>query len=73
MTASLLAIALGGLGVHKFYLGQTMGRFPLGVVYLLLCITDIPAILGLIEGVLYLMKSDAEFHGEYVVGHKAML
>lgn len=44
-TAVLLALFLGGLGVHKFYMGQT----GLGILYLLFCWTYIPAILGLIE------------------------
>lgn len=44
-TAVLLALFLGGLGVHKFYVGQT----GLGILYLLFCWTYIPAILGVIE------------------------
>jgi TM2 domain-containing membrane protein YozV len=44
-TAVLLAIFLGGLGAHKFYLNQV----GLGVLYLLFCWTGIPAIIGVIE------------------------
>lgn len=44
-TAVLLALFLGGLGVHKFYMGQT----GLGILYLLFCWTYIPAIVGFIE------------------------
>lgn len=44
-TAVLLALFLGGLGVHKFYMGQT----GLGILYLIFCWTYIPAIVGLIE------------------------
>jgi TM2 domain-containing membrane protein YozV len=40
-TAGLLAIFLGGLGFHKFYLGQT-GR---GILYLVFCRTWIPSII----------------------------
>ena len=61
-TAGLLAILLGGIGAHKFYLNET----GMGILYLVFCWTFIPAIIGLIEGVLYLMKSDAEFHQKYV-------
>jgi TM2 domain-containing membrane protein YozV len=43
--AVLLALFLGGLGAHKFYLGQT----GLGVLYLLFCWTTIPSIIALIE------------------------
>ena len=47
-TAVLLAVFLGGLGVHHFYMGYTL----MGVLYLLFCWTFIPAILGLIEAFL---------------------
>lgn len=60
--AGLLAILLGGLGAHHFYLGNTLR----GVLYLLFVWTLIPAILGLIEGILYLTKSDEEFQRKYV-------
>jgi TM2 domain-containing membrane protein YozV len=44
-TAVLLAVLLGGLGAHKFYLGQT----GMGIMYLLFCWTGIPALVALIE------------------------
>lgn len=44
-TAVLLALFLGGLGIHKFYLGQT----GLGVLYLIFCWTYIPSLIALIE------------------------
>lgn len=44
-TAVLLALFLGGLGIHKFYLGQT----GMGIVYLLFCWTYIPSIIAFIE------------------------
>lgn len=59
--AAALAIFLGGIGAHKFYLGKT-GK---GILYLVFFWTYIPAILGLIEGVLYLTKGQAEFDAEY--------
>ena len=43
--AVLLALFLGGLGIHKFYLGQT----GLGVLYLIFCWTGIPSIIAFIE------------------------
>jgi len=61
-TAGILAILLGGIGVHKFYLGQT-GK---GILYLLFCWTYIPALLGLIEGIMYLTSSDEKFYSKYV-------
>lgn len=58
VVAGVLAILLGALGVHKFYLGK-IGQ---GIVYLLFCWTGIPGIIGLIEGIIYLVKSDEEFN-----------
>lgn len=60
-TAGLLAIFLGGVGVHKFYLGQT-GQ---GILYLLFCWTGIPAILGLVEGIIYLTLTNQDFWQKY--------
>ncbi|GAB4156523.1 MAG: TM2 domain-containing protein [Candidatus Promineifilaceae bacterium] len=61
VTAGLLAILLGGLGIHKFYLGQS-GQ---GVLYLLFCWTFVPALIGFIEGIIYLSMSEAEFQNKY--------
>jgi TM2 domain-containing membrane protein YozV len=61
VTAGLLGILLGGIGAHKFYLGQT----GMGILYLLFVWTFIPAIIGLIEGIIYLTMSDEEFQAKY--------
>ena len=61
MAASLLAIFLGGFGIHKFYLGDT----TLGVVYLLLFWTFIPAIIGFIEGIIWLTQSNEAWLAKY--------
>lgn len=61
IAAGVLAILLGGLGVHKFYLGK-VGQ---GIIYLLFCWTGIPGIIGLIEGILYLCMTDQEFAAKY--------
>lgn len=54
---ALLAIFLGGFGVHKFYAGKT-GK---GILYLVLCWTFIPALIGFIEGCIALgKKTDSE-------------
>lgn len=56
-TAGVLAILLGGIGVHKFYLGKT----GMGILYICFCWTGIPAIAGLIEGISYLCASEKDF------------
>ena len=61
LAAALFAILLGDLGIHKFYLGQV----GWGVLYLLFCWTFIPAIVGLIEGIIYLSMSDQAFAQKY--------
>ncbi|MBM3126250.1 MAG: TM2 domain-containing protein [Chloroflexi bacterium] len=60
-TAALLAIFLGGIGAHKFYLGKTGP----GLFYLIFFWTYIPAILGLVEGIYYFTMSDEQFAKNY--------
>lgn len=56
-TAVLLALLLGGIGAHKFYLG----RWRQGLLYLAFFWTLIPAVLSLFEGRQLLEMSDADF------------
>jgi TM2 domain-containing membrane protein YozV len=63
-TAGILALLLGGLGIHKFYLGKGLQ----GLLYLIFCWTFIPAIVALIEGIMYLTMSQAEFDRKYNFG-----
>lgn len=71
IAAGILGILLGGLGIHKFYLGYT-GAGIVHLVLLVLIITaPISGIIGLIEGILYLTKSDEDFHITYVESKKA--
>jgi TM2 domain-containing membrane protein YozV len=60
-SAGLLALFLGGIGVHKFYLGQT----ALGIVYLVFCWTFIPSIVAFIEALVLFGMPDAEFARKY--------
>jgi len=75
IVAALLAFFLGWLGIHKFYLGKTGP----GIVMLLcgtigwLLFAIPPLVIGLIafiEFILYLVKSDQQFHEDYVVGNR---
>lgn len=55
--AGVLGLLGGGLGLHKFYMGQPTW----GIAYILLCWTFVPAILGFIEGLNFLTMSDDIF------------
>lgn len=78
--AGILAIILGSLGIHKFILGyQKEGFILLGVTlvgWVLMCVgvgiflVWITGLIGLIEGIIYLTKSDEEFYNTYQAGQK---
>ncbi len=59
--AILLALFLGGLGIHQFYLGNNIK----GILYLLFCWTFIPLILALIDIFLLIMMSNVQFNYKY--------
>jgi TM2 domain-containing membrane protein YozV len=61
LMAALLALFLGGVGVHHFYLGRPI----LGVICLLFCWTFIPAIIAFIEALVLLCMSDQTFQSKY--------
>jgi hypothetical protein len=60
-TAGICALLVGGLGVHKFY----HGSWGWGILYILFIWTFIPAILGVIEGIVYLTMDDATYDSKY--------
>jgi TM2 domain-containing membrane protein YozV len=64
VAAGLLAILLGGLGVHRFYLGD----LGLGLLYALFSWSGVPSVIGLIEGIVYLAKSDEAWAREHPAG-----
>lgn len=68
MVAGILGILLGGFGVHKFYLGYSKEGIIQIVITLVTC--GAGGILGLIEGIIYLMKTDEEFVATYITGRK---
>lgn len=71
--AALLAIFLGALGIHEFYLGNNTSAIIRLAITILTCGWGgaILGIISLIEGIIYLTKSDDEFHAIYVEDHKA--
>lgn len=74
--AGVLAILLGSLGIHKFILGYNKEGIILLVVTLVLGFitcgigASLAGLVGLIEGIIYLTKSDEEFYNTYQVGKK---
>ena len=76
MIAGILAIILGALGIHKFILGYNKEGIIMLVVSVVLgfftCGIGASAmgIVGLVEGIIYLTKSDEEFYNTYQVGKK---
>lgn len=82
LAAGLCGILLGGLGIHKFILGYNQEGIILISVYLVsIIITMItcgigfplmlaPTVIGIVEGIIYLTKSDQEFVQTYIVNKK---
>ena len=78
--AGILGIVLGSLGVHKFILGYNKeGGILLGITLIGIVLTClgigifmiwISQLIGLIEGIIYLTKSDEEFYNTYQAGKK---
>ena len=66
--AGVLAIMLGGFGVHKFILGYTTE----GVLQILMSFFScgLAGIIPFVEGIIYLTKSDEEFYQIYQVGRR---
>ena len=74
LAAGLLAIFLGGLGIHKFVLGYTTSGVIMLVIWLGVGIftcgmsTGVISIIAFVEGIIYLTKSDQEFREIYIDG-----
>ena len=76
IAAGVCGILLGGFGVHKFILGMPAA----GVIMLLLYFVGgfftcwlssvVVSVIGLIEGIIYLTKSEEQFYYTYVVQKK---
>lgn len=72
LAAGLCAILVGGLGIHKFILGYTTAGVITLLITLLTCGIGAVAmgIIGIVEGIIYLTKSDEEFHRTYIAARK---
>lgn len=86
VVAGILGILLGSLGIHKFYLGIqqpaiimlciTLGCWLLTVVtigfasFVTIPVLTAMGIIGLVEGIIYLTKTDEQFRQEYEIGKK---
>lgn len=79
VTAGILALLFGGLGIHKFYLGfngvglvflltNTVGWFFTWILFFIP--NAILSMIALAEGIIYLTKSDEDFEQDYIVGKK---
>ncbi len=68
IAAGICGILLGSLGIHKFILGYTKE----GIIQLIIGVVTcgLGGIIGLIEGIIYLTKSDEEFVKTYVENKK---
>jgi len=84
IAAGICGILLGGLGVHKFILGYNTEGVIMLVVTLVggpllalvtcgfgICASVAMSIIGLVEGIIYLTKSDEEFVQTYIQNKRA--
>ncbi len=73
--AAILAIVLGVWGIHKFYLGKNNAGIIMllcGTIGWILVLPGIAmCIVAFIEFIIYLVKSEDEFHEQYVAGDRA--
>jgi TM2 domain-containing membrane protein YozV len=66
--AGVLGIVAGGFGVHKFVLGYTTeGLIQIAITFIT---CGIGALIGTVEGIIYLTKSDEEFVRTYIQNKK---
>lgn len=76
IACGICAILLGWLGIHKFILGYTTEGLIMILVSLIAgaitcgIATAVMSIIGLIEGIMYLTKSDDEFYNTYMASKK---
>lgn len=72
IVAGILGIVLGGLGIHKFILGYQKEGLIMLLVSVLSCFTlaGVMHVIGIVEGIMYLTKSDEDFVRTYIQGRR---
>jgi len=72
IAAGIVAILLGSLGIHKFILGYSTEGIIMLLVTVLTCGIGamVTSIIGIVEGIIYLTKSDEEFVRTYIQSKK---
>jgi TM2 domain-containing membrane protein YozV len=68
--AGLVALLMGTLGIHKFMLGLTTAGIVTLLLFFLLVPIPVLSVIALVEGIIYLTKSDAKFYDDYAVRKK---
>lgn len=68
VTAGICGILLGAWGVHRFILGDATGGIIRIGLTLVTC--GVAGIIGFVEGIIYLTKSDEDFVNEYITNQK---
>ena len=66
--AGILGSLLGGFGLHRFVLGDTTGGLIRIAITVVTC--GMGSLIGLVEGIIYLTKSDEDFVQTYIVEGK---
>jgi TM2 domain-containing membrane protein YozV len=72
IAAGICGILIGSLGIHKFILGMTGPGLIMLLVSLLTCGVGaiVMHVIGIIEGIIYLTKTDEQFYQTYMVEKK---
>jgi TM2 domain-containing membrane protein YozV len=72
LVAGILAILVGSLGIHKFILGYTTQGVIMLLVSVLSCgiLAIVMSVIGIVEGIIYLTKSDEDFVRTYIQSQK---
>ena len=72
IAAGICGILIGCLGIHKFILGMNTPGIIMVLVTVLSCcmLSPVMSVIGLIEGIIYLTKTDEEFYQTYAIEKK---